>query len=44
MGHEAGTEPPPFSRSADNKDLWIIGGFRTDHGPCMLLAGFQWEV
>ena len=26
------------------KDLWIIGGFRTDHGPCMLLAGFQWEV
>ena len=26
------------------KDLWIIGGVRTDHGPCMLLAGFQWEV
>ena len=26
------------------KDLWIIGGFRTDHGPCMLLAGFQREV
>ena len=26
------------------KDFWIIGGFRPDHGPCMLLAGFQWEV
>ena len=33
-----------FEPSFTTKDLCLVGGFRTDHGSGMLLAGFQWEV
>ena len=33
-----------FEHSNICMTLEMVGGFRTDHGSGMLLAGFQWEV